>query len=1147
MATEQAGVERGCCAVLCGAVRLVCCAGWCAVRKTHTLTRVFPPFLSRPSAHLHRYLASLYWTIATMMAVGYGDVYAQTNAEKIYSVLAQTVGAVMFGLIIGTVSSLLEAADARGAAYKRKMNELTGYVRHRGLPKLLVKKIKAHFEYALLTRSVFEENMIFDELSSTLRNDVCALAYQDLIAALHIFADRDRSFVTAIIRSLEVMAAQPGMVLARQGDRADEMYFVVKGTVEAFLVNPGWTRGANGAPKPPGHGVSSAKSLQLGGDGLPLGPVIPGALEDPVAADVGSLAAMESGLATAELAATQPSAKDSATHAPPPDASSGASGGDGGDGGSKSQSKDQGDTGVASPQGSDSFVTKAWLRDPEFQAQPMVILGAFTGGSHFGDGSIRSESQYVCSVRSVALCDICFMHASNLERVCASFPDLAVELAAESTARMAHIEEVAMKLSTRPNEALPDETPFVLNGNIVTRGDVRKLQIWPLRVKRTDEPNTYRVLRKSPDQPGVNPRKVNSRLSAMSFAVNAIKGERRNSSHRAMDVLTKMKRANKKKMIIRSKSGRLTPTTGGNKAANAAQIAEGGIALEINDTTIADLARSQWLIHPEYKRKVTWDLMIACFILYSVLTIPYYISFDVTATGFWNILDNIIDICFALDMIFCFRMVFYDQENRYFNAMPGTIATNYLKSWFIVDFCSTVPIDKIAIIFVGDGGGGAAGAGLQAQLRSLKIIRILRLIRLLKLVRLLKLGKTSKVLEEKITINPALLKLFALLFQVTFIAHILACFWYYVSGHSDQSEEASRSNWVKAIDMTCRIGEARTPEEAVLVTECHESLYLTSIYWAFTTMTTVGYGDVTPGKKAEKATCASDACNEPTALRERTTTSVLRSHPVTHPRPPRVSSGPPLHVCDSEVEKLIHDETFDDFLVHMYVHVARVRAPTLLCVRFYTHTHTHTRTRLILPPLPPATPFVSLFLRASSPVTNAELVYASISMILGATVFGFVVGSVAALMNNFDIGAALSKDKVNHIKNYMRERRLPKALKQSINRFYDFFLLRKSVFDEDVILSALPRHIRQSVLMHVNGDVVSKISFFDGMDPHFVSFVISQMKPQAFSPNQWICLEGEVGMEMFFLLDGTVQCVIGHNSDREKTIKEFSSGMHFGE
>ena len=87
----------------------------------------------------------------------------------------------------------------------------------------------------------------------------------------------------------------------------------------------------------------------------------------------------------------------------------------------------------------------------------------------------------------------------------------------------------------------------------------------------------------------------------------------------------------------------------------------------------------------------------------------------------------------------------------------------------------------------------------------------------------------------------------------------------------------------------------------------------------------------------------------------------------------------------------------------------------------------------------------------------------------------------------------------------------------------------------------------KAVTAQPGGDVVSKISFFDGMDPHFVSFVISQMKPQAFSPNQWICLEGEVGMEMFFLLDGTVQCVIGHNSDREKTIKEFSSGMHFGE
>jgi CRP-like cAMP-binding protein len=83
--------------------------------------------------------------------------------------------------------------------------------------------------------------------------------------------------------------------------------------------------------------------------------------------------------------------------------------------------------------------------------------------------------------------------------------------------------------------------------------------------------------------------------------------------------------------------------------------------------------------------------------------------------------------------------------------------------------------------------------------------------------------------------------------------------------------------------------------------------------------------------------------------------------------------------------------------------------------------------------------------------------------------------------------------------------------------------------------------------MHVNGDAVSKLSFFAGLDPHFVSFVVSQMKPQTFSPNQWICVEGEVGMEMFFILDGSVQCVVGRDTVNEKTIATFASGHHFGE
>ena len=38
-----------------------------------------------------KYSWSFYWTVATMMAVGYGDVHPRTTQEMLYAILAQTV------------------------------------------------------------------------------------------------------------------------------------------------------------------------------------------------------------------------------------------------------------------------------------------------------------------------------------------------------------------------------------------------------------------------------------------------------------------------------------------------------------------------------------------------------------------------------------------------------------------------------------------------------------------------------------------------------------------------------------------------------------------------------------------------------------------------------------------------------------------------------------------------------------------------------------------------------------------------------------------------------------------------------------------------------------------------------------------------
>ena len=70
-------------------------------------------------SQISMYITSYYWTIATMMAVGYGDIAASTRGERIYAMLVQLVGAVSFGFIISTVSESLEAANPEDRMRKK--------------------------------------------------------------------------------------------------------------------------------------------------------------------------------------------------------------------------------------------------------------------------------------------------------------------------------------------------------------------------------------------------------------------------------------------------------------------------------------------------------------------------------------------------------------------------------------------------------------------------------------------------------------------------------------------------------------------------------------------------------------------------------------------------------------------------------------------------------------------------------------------------------------------------------------------------------------------------------------------------------------------------------------------------------------------
>ena len=250
------------------------------------------------------------------------------------------------------------------------------------------------------------------------------------------------------------------------------------------------------------------------------------------------------------------------------------------------------------------------------------------------------------------------------------------------------------------------------------------------------------------------------------------------------------------------------------------------------------MQRKAFMLYPNDTMKMVWDIFISIVLLISCFTTPFDLAFANLINDYpsYRIFGNVIDGLFLLDIFISF---FSATQNTEFKTIDSRkkIAKNYLKGWFVVDLLAILPLELIL-----------SGQDVNSLVRVARIGKLYKLIKITRLVRLLKVikqqGKLLHRLNEIFQLGAGFEKLSFFIMVFLMLSHFMACFWIFTADLSiddmEQSEIMGETNWI-----------LQGGYEGFSTSE----LYIVSLYYTVTTISTVGYGDISGNNNTERIIC----------------------------------------------------------------------------------------------------------------------------------------------------------------------------------------------------------------------------------------------------------------------------------------------------
>ena len=178
-----------------------------------------------------------------------------------------------------------------------------------------------------------------------------------------------------------------------------------------------------------------------------------------------------------------------------------------------------------------------------------------------------------------------------------------------------------------------------------------------------------------------------------------------------------------------------------------------------------------------------------------------------------------------------------------------------------------------------------------------------------------------------------------------------------------------------------------------------------------------------------------------------------------------------------------------------------------------------------------------------TPHTNNEYIFVTIIMLLGATMYAYIIGNIASIVSNIDTLKNEHEGRKESILLYLRQNHTSNHLMNKITNYYDYIWKNKKGVNEKEIFENLPQQLKLELMLDLSKDLLDKVNLFKYSSKGLQEELLTRMELNSYPPEVTLSYRSTFSSGIYFISKGSLS-VYGEDESVEKAVLE--TGEYFG-